>query len=46
MKRKQKTEKPAKSIAAEEASKTDPMGMWTGRPADELDLPVQDADDL
>ena len=25
---------------------TDPQGSWTGRPADPLDLPVQDADDL
>lgn len=27
-------------------SKTDPQGSWTGRPADEDDVPVQDADDL
>ena len=25
---------------------TDPMGSYTGRPADEDDTPVQDADDL
>ena len=25
---------------------TDPMGSYTGRPADEDDIPVQDADDL
>ncbi len=25
---------------------TDPQGSWTGLPADEQDVPVQDADDL
>jgi len=25
---------------------TDPMGSYTGRPVDEEDIPVQDADDL
>ena len=25
---------------------TDPMGSYTGRPADPLDKPIQDADDL
>ena len=25
---------------------TDPMGSWTGKPADPDDVPVQDADDL
>ena len=25
---------------------TDPQGSWTGLPADELETPVQDADDL
>ncbi|MBQ1263791.1 MAG: hypothetical protein IIV87_03810 [Oscillospiraceae bacterium] len=28
------------------ASKNDPNGSWTGRPLDEGELPVQDADDL
>ncbi len=27
-------------------SETDPQGSWTGRPADEDEIPVQDADDL
>ena len=27
-------------------SKTDPLGMYTGVPEDENDMPVQDADDL
>ena len=25
---------------------TDPLGMYTGRPEDTLEVPVQDADDL
>ncbi len=25
---------------------TDPLGSWTGRPAEEHETPVQDADDL
>ena len=29
-----------------EIIKTDPLGSYTGRPADKLDKPVQDADDL
>lgn len=27
-------------------ARTDPMGSWTGRPADPHDVPAQDADDL
>lgn len=27
-------------------SPTDPLGMWTGVPYDEDEVPVQDADDL
>ena len=27
-------------------SDTDPQGSWTGKPLDELETPVQDADDL
>lgn len=27
-------------------SKTDPLGMYTGVPENEYDIPVQDADDL
>lgn len=26
--------------------KTDPQGSYTGRPEDEMEIPVQDADDL
>ncbi len=36
------------AIIAEQRRKdrTDPLGSWTGVPWDELDEPVQDADDL
>ena len=27
-------------------AKTDPQGSWTGKPADPMETPVQDADDL
>lgn len=27
-------------------SQTDPMGMYTGNPMNEMEVPVQDADDL
>ena len=30
----------------EQASKTDPMGSYTGRPLEDGETPVQDADDL
>lgn len=29
-----------------QAKNTDPLGSWTGVPADEYEVPVQDADDL
>lgn len=34
------------SIVNQPPSKEDPMGMYTGNPLDENDVPVQDADDL
>ena len=33
-------------IFAQQPSLTDPQGSWTGLPMNELDVPVQDADDL
>lgn len=32
--------------AAGRVSPADPLGMYTGRPRDEKDMPTQDADDL
>ena len=36
----------AMAIAQDQFSKTDPLGSWTGVPADPAERPVQDADDL
>ena len=33
-------------IAKEQQSPNDPLGSWTGVPADPFETPVQDADDL
>lgn len=38
--------KKKKRITNEPSIYTDPQGSWTGKPADETELPVQDADDL
>ena len=47
MKKKQKNESEiVNSIMASGHSFTDPQGSWTGKPADEDEAPVQDADDL
>lgn len=47
MKKRRKQEPEAvREIMEESPSFTDPQGSWTGKPADELDEPVQDADDL
>lgn len=48
MKKRDKKERPelVPEIFAQQPSFTDPQGSWTGKPADELDEPVQDADDL
>ena len=47
MKKRRKQEPEAvREIMEEGPSFTDPQGSWTGTPADELDEPVQDADDL
>lgn len=35
-----------KQIIGDPVSFTDPMGSYTGRPVNETDKPVQDADDL
>lgn len=34
------------SILSSGQSVTDPQGSWTGKPMDEDEVPVQDADDL
>ena len=45
MKKRRKQEPEAvREIMEEGPSFTDPQGSWTGKPADELDEPVQDAD--
>ena len=36
----------AKKRASDKAIVTDPLGSWTGVPADPYDMPIQDADDL
>ena len=36
----------AQSIGHMSSNATDPQGSWTGHPADEWEVPVQDADDL
>ena len=47
MKKRRKQEPEAvREIMEEGPSFTDPQGSWTGKPADELDEPVQDADYL
>ena len=48
MKKRDKKERPelVPEIFAQQPSFTDPQGSLTGKPADELDEPVQDADDL
>lgn len=47
MKKRRKQEPEAvREIMEEGPSFTAPQGSWTGKPADELDEPVQDADDL
>ena len=33
-------------ILRQEPSHTDPLGSWTGKPENEHERPVQDADDL
>ena len=45
-KQKPKESEVVQSIMDSFQSFTDPLGMWTGKPADEEDVPVQDADDL
>jgi len=44
MKKKQET--PVQEEISERQSSTDPMGSWTGIPANPYEEPVQDADDL
>lgn len=41
-----KEEKRSRKIVNEPSIQTDPQGSWTGKPEDEFDIPVQDADDL
>ena len=48
MKKRDRKDRPdlVPEIFAQQPSFTDPQGSWTGKPTDELDEPVQDADDL
>jgi len=47
MKKRRKQEPEAvREIMEEGPSFTDPQGSWTGLPMNELEVPVQDADDL
>ena len=41
-----KKEKPKKMISPDVPAIYDPMGSYTGRPTEEWEQPVQDADDL
>ena len=45
-KRRERAERIVQSIVQQPASDTDPQGSWTGRPENEDEIPVQDADDL
>lgn len=38
--------KSVQQMMEEPPSRTDPQGSWTGRPENEREIPVQDADDL
>ncbi len=42
----EKAKDAARSFVSKENVMTDPMGSWTGSPADLNDVPTQDADDL
>ena len=46
MKQKKSAEQIAKEIANQPPSPTDPDGSYTGKPAAQDEVPVQDADDL
>ena len=48
MKKRERKDRPdlVPEIFAQQPSLTDPQGSWTGRPMNEFDVPVQDADDL
>ena len=45
-KRRKQAPEAVREIMEEGPSFTDPQGSWTGLPMNELDVPVQDADDL
>ena len=45
-KRRERASTVVESIVHQPASDTDPPGSWTGRPEEESETPVQDADDL
>ena len=45
-KRRERAEAVVENIVRQPASCTDPQGSWTGRPEEEHETPVQDADDL
>ena len=40
------SEEIAEEFVEKDQLKTDPLGSWTGTPADENEVPTQDADDL
>lgn len=46
MARKVKLSKKVKNLIDQAPSDTDPQGSYTGRPINEEEIPVQDADDL
>ena len=42
----QKSNESSESYTSEDQVDTDPLGSWTGVPADRNDVPTQDVDDL
>jgi len=42
----EKAKEVCRSYVDKDSFRTDPNGSYTGRPADEKEIPVQDADDL
>ncbi len=41
-----KAKEAAQAFVSEDNAATDPLGSWTGSPADPGETPIQDADDL
>ncbi len=42
----EKAKESVRAFVSKENVETDPLGSWTGNPADLSDVPTQDADDL